>query len=117
MSFHFCSHSWEVRDTADGTIVSLSNRDLSRETVPLLVDELFGLVQESGRPNLYLDFANVGLVPSLAIGKLVALSAQLQEHGGRLELRNVNSTLEESLQAMELADFFNVQQTGAAQAR
>ena len=111
MSFHFCSHAWEVRDMADGTLVALANRDLTRETVPLLVDELCQLVEESGRPNLYLDFANVGLVPSLAIGKLVALSAKLQERGGRLELRNVNGALEESLEAMELATFFNV--TGA----
>ena len=108
MSFHFCSHSWQIQDMSDGTLVALSNRDLTRETVPLIVDELCQLVEESGRPNLYLDFANVGLVPSLAISKLVTLSAQLQERGGRLELRNVNSTLEESLEAMELADFFNV---------
>src|ERR1044071_1145210 len=108
MSFHFCSHAWEVRDMVDGTLVTLSNRDLSRDTVPLLVDELFELVQESGRANLYLDFGSVGLVPSLTIGKLVALSAKLQQHGGRLELRNVNSPLEESLEAMELAAFFNV---------
>jgi len=109
MSFHFCAHAWEVRDLEDGTVVKLRNRDLNAETVPVLVDELYVLVEESGRPNLDLDFADIGLMSSLAIGKMIALHAKLKEHGGRLSLINVKPMLYETLQAVQLTDLLDVQ--------
>src|SRR5262249_30870612 len=93
MSFHFCSHAWEVRDLDKGIVVRLRNRDLDPETVPVLVDDLLGLIQESGKQNLYLDFADIGLVSSGALGKLAEFNANLREQGLQLTLLNLNATL------------------------
>jgi anti-anti-sigma factor len=108
MSFHFCCHSWEVRDMDDGTLVKLTNRDLDKETIPVLVDELFEIVQESGRPALYLDFGAIRLLPSLVLGKMISLDAKLREHGCRLILTNVDPLVYETFQATRLAEVLDI---------
>ena len=110
MSFHFCSHAWEVRDLHDGTVVKLANRDLDPDGVPGLIDELAELVRESGQPNLYLDLGAIGYLPSVVQGNLLALNANLREHGGRLILMNINSLLYESLQAGRLTEVLDIRQ-------
>jgi anti-anti-sigma factor len=86
MSFHFCTHAWEVRDTDDGTLIVMTDRDLDMATLPVLVDDLFEIVQESGKPNLYLDFSKVQMIVSVMLGKLIAVHEKLRENGGRLIL-------------------------------
>jgi len=108
MPFHFCSHAWEVQDTEDGTRVQLTRRDLDAETESVLVDELFELVQESGRPNLYLDFGQVHMLTSVLIGKMIALNTLLQEHGGRLILMNLDPVMTQSLNEVQLTDLLEV---------
>src|SRR5262245_58167774 len=114
MSFHFCSHSWEVRDLDNGTVVRLRNRDLDVETVPVLVDELLVLVQESGKPNLYLDFADIGLVSEDALRKLGELNTDLRMHGAQLILLNLNSALRNQVETMRPASDFDVRAADAA---
>ena len=104
MGFHFCAHSWEVTDRNDGIVVKLRNRDLSGEALPSLVDDLFQLVQESGKPNLYLDLADIGLMSNAAMEQMSALHTALHAHGGRLIVINVNPTLMEKLRATPIAD-------------
>lgn len=104
MGFHFCAHSWEVSDRSDGIVVKLRNRDLSSEALPSLVEDLFQLVQESGKPSLYLDLADIGLMSSAAIEQMSALHSTQHAHGGRFFIINVNPTLMESLRATPIAD-------------
>lgn len=106
--FHFCSHAWEVRGLEDGTLVRLTQRDLNAETMTQLVDDLFEVVQESGRPNLSLDFAEVRILASVTVGKLMALNTRLQEHGGRLTLMNLEPVMVQTLQAVNLTDVFDI---------
>lgn len=108
MSFHFCAHSWEVRDLEDGTLVSISNRDLDRETILVLVDELMEIVMESGQPNLYLDFDRIGLISSIVVAKMLTLDTRLREHGGRLILVNVNATNYRLFEAARLTETLDV---------
>lgn len=108
MSFHFCAHSWEVRHLDEGTQVTLANRDLDQETLPILVEDLQVLVEESGRPNLYLDFERIGLISSQVAGKLVELDTHLRNHGGRLILTNVPSHLKEMFDAVRLTDVLEI---------
>ena len=108
MSFHFCAYSWEVRHLDEGTQVTLANRDLDHETLPILVDDLQALVEESGRPNLYLDFERIGLISSTVIGKLVELDAHLRDHGGRLILVNVPTHLNGMFEAARLMDVLEI---------
>jgi anti-anti-sigma factor len=108
MSFHFCSHPWEVKDVDGGTLVKLTARDLDKETVPVLVEDLFELVQESGRPNLYLDLIEVRLIASVVLGKMLSLDTKLRAHGGRLILTSVDPFVYRMFQATRLTDVLDV---------
>jgi anti-anti-sigma regulatory factor len=107
MAFHFCAHTWEVRDIDDGTLVLLSQRDLDMTTAGMLVDDLVHIVRESGQPNLYLDFNKVPLIPTVIVGKMLALDEKMREHGGRLiilGLRDVHVQIFETLRLSERLD-------------
>jgi anti-anti-sigma regulatory factor len=93
MAFHFCTRAWEVRDVAEGTVVTLTNRDLNEENAPVLAGDLHALVLESGQPNLYLDFANIGLIDRGVVDKVVELDERLRAHGCRAILMNMNASL------------------------
>jgi anti-anti-sigma factor len=108
MSLHFCSHPWEVRDVEDGTVVTLLPRDLDIETVPVLVEDLFELVQESGRPMLYLDLGAIRQLASVVTGKLLSLDAKLRQHGGRLILLQIEPLIYRMFQATRLTDVLDI---------
>lgn len=110
MSFHFCSHPWEVQDVADGTVAKLMPRDLNKETIPVLVEDLYELVQESGRPNLYLDLAEIRVLASVILGKMLALDKSLREHGGRLVLLHLDPLVYRMFQATRLTDVLDIRQ-------
>jgi anti-anti-sigma regulatory factor len=93
MAFHFCTRAWEVRDIAEGTVVTLTNRDLNEENAPVLAEDLHALVLESGQPNLYLDFANIGLIDRGVLDKIVALDERLRANGCRAVLMHLNAGL------------------------
>ena len=104
MSFHFCTHSWEVRHLEDGTAVTLRNRDLGAEALDVLVDDLPVVVEESGLPNLYLDFTDIGLISERSATEIVQLQGQLQDRGGRLALINVRPSVHATLSKQETLD-------------
>ena len=114
MSFHFCTHSWEVRDFEDGSLVKLTNRDLDKETIPVIVDELLELVLESGRPNLFLDLSGIRQVASVVLGKMVALDAKLRTHGGRLILIHLDAFTYSLFQAGHLTDVLDIRKAETA---
>ena len=114
MSFHFCSHSWEVQDVEDGTVVKLMPRDLDKEAVPVLVDDLHEVVQESGRPNLYLDLAEIHVLASVVLGKMLALDKKLREHGGRLILMHIDPFVYRMFQATRLTDVLDIRRAETA---
>jgi anti-anti-sigma factor len=100
MSLYVLSHPWEVKEVADGIWVTLTFRDLDVQTASILIDELFELALESDRPNLYLDFGKVGLLTSVALGKLFALNRRLHEVGGRMVLCHLSPALQEVVRAV-----------------
>ena len=100
MSLYVLAHPWEVQDIQDGTVVPISRRDLDVETISILTDELFELALESGLPRLYLDFARVDSLTSLAVGKLFATNRRLQDIGGRIILCNLSPALQEVFEAV-----------------
>jgi anti-anti-sigma regulatory factor len=115
MSFHFCSHAWEVQDMTDGTLVRLSSRDFHSDTISVLVDELFEVVQESGQPNLYLDFADIPQIASVVLGKMIALNTRLRAHGGRLILLELQPVPYDAMHAARLADVMEIRVKEAAE--
>lgn len=108
MAFHFCTHSWEVSQIDDGTLIVMTQSDLDLATVPLLVDDLIETVHESGQPNLYLDFSKVRLISSVVIGKMVAVNDRLREHGGRLIMLGLHPVHYQMFQATRLTETLDV---------
>jgi anti-anti-sigma regulatory factor len=116
MSFHFCTHPWEVQDVQDGILVSLTRRDLDPTSIGVLVDDLFELVLESGQRNLHLDFGEVQILPSIVIGKMIALNARLRERRGRLMLINLDPVVYEMFRNTRVIDILDVRQSEPAEA-
>lgn len=115
MAFHFCSHAWEVHDLDNGTLVRLSQRDLDSETASQLVDDLFQIVQESGIPNLCLDFNDVRHLTSVTVGKIIALNTRLGEHGGRLSLINLSPVMVDTLRVIQATELFEIREKEASE--
>ncbi len=104
MAFHFCTHPWEVRDVPNGLQVTLTRRDLDPTSVSSLVEDLYELVLESGQRDLHLDFGEIQMMPSVIIGKLIALNTKLQERGGRLVVINLDPAIHETIRATRVGD-------------
>jgi anti-anti-sigma regulatory factor len=74
-----------------------------RKNAPVLADDLYELVLESGLPNLYLDFSNIGLVEPVILEKVAALDEQLHATGGRTIVLHLNASLRRMFEAAGLA--------------
>jgi anti-anti-sigma regulatory factor len=108
MPLHVLTHPWEVQDLEHGPLVRITPQDLNVATISILIDELLELVQESGQPNLSLDFTEVNVVPALVVGKLFALERRLEESGGHLVLCNLSPAMKALLQAESMNPDFPV---------
>ncbi len=108
MSLHSLSSRWEVRQVDDGTLVRVLDHGLDARTALLLCDELFELVEASGRPNLYLDLGAVVTLSSAVLAQLLALDRTLADAGGHLALFSCNACLRELLQATHLTNLLDV---------
>jgi anti-anti-sigma regulatory factor len=104
MSFHFCTHPWEVRDVANGLQVTLTRHDLDPTADSSLVEDLYELILESGQRDLYLDFGEIPMAPSVIIGQVVALNAKLGERGGRLIVINLDPAVHDTFRATRIGD-------------
>jgi anti-anti-sigma factor len=74
----------------------------------LLFDDLLELAQETGRPNLYLDFGAVESMSSAVLGRVILLHRKLRNAGGRLSLFSLNPPLKELLDMSLLTDVLDV---------
>jgi anti-anti-sigma factor len=108
MSLYSLAHAWEVTEVEDGILVKVTPRDLDDGTAMLLFDDLRELVQERGRPNLYLDFGAVHSLSSAVLGRVILLDRKLRDGGGRLSLFNLNPPLQELLQFSRLTDILDI---------
>jgi anti-anti-sigma factor len=108
MALQFVSHNWQVEHVDDGLTVTLSQQELDSKAVWILVDELFELAQESGKPNLYVDFGNVRRIASVVFGKLITLDKRLREVDCRLILCNVDAFVYESFRSVRLTENLDI---------
>ncbi len=108
MSREHVSVPWEVHGVEDGTLVRVLLHDLDSRTALLLVDELYELVQASGRPNLFLDFGEVEYLSSTVLTQLIVLDRTLHDGGGQLSLFSVNPYVRELLCTTHLIDLLDV---------
>src|ERR1700689_4267820 len=77
----------EVEDIGDVTVVNFTDRKiLDEQNIQIIGEQLFSLVDESGRRKVLLNFGNVEYLSSAALGKLITLNRKLQAVQGKLVL-------------------------------
>jgi anti-anti-sigma factor len=99
-----------VARAAGDTVVRFAGRAvaLHQDTVALVRDQLLALADGPGPSTLLLDFGNVALLSSRALGTLIALRLRLQEAGRRLIVGNVAPAVYAVFDRMELTAFLDV---------
>jgi anti-sigma B factor antagonist len=99
----------EVEDIGDITVVNFTDRKiLDEQNIQLIGEQLFSLVDESGRKKVLLNFGNVEYLSSAALGKLITLNKKLQAVGGRLILCNIDPQIYEVFEITKLNKLFNI---------
>ncbi len=94
-------------------VVKLAAHSLNDTNLQDVGEQLFRLVEEQGRRDLHLDFADVQTVPSMGLGKLVALNKKVRGVGGHLALVNVPPPVYEVIQATRLDKLLDVRRKEA----
>ena len=103
-------HQLQVEDIGGVTVVNfVDKRILDEETIQIIGEQLFSLVDDEKKRNIQISFANVEFLCSPAFGKLISLQKKLQAVGGCLVLCNINSTIYELLTRTRLEHFFDIQ--------
>jgi len=98
-----------VEDIGDVTVVKfIDRRILDEQSIQVLGEQLFGLVDEVGRRKMLLNFSNVEFLSSAALGKFIKLHKKLQEVGGRLILCSIDPEIYEVFEITKLDKFFMI---------
>jgi anti-sigma B factor antagonist len=98
---------WE--DIGDVTAVSFTDKKiLDEQTIQLIGEQLSSLVDEMGRKKLLLNFSNVELLSSAALGKLVTLNRKIKEAGGKLVLCRINPNIYEVFEITKLNKIIDI---------
>ncbi len=100
----------EVEDIGDVTVVNFTDRKiLDEQNIQAIGEQLFSLVDESGRKKILLNFGNVEYLSSAALAKLITLNKKLQQVSGRLILCNIDPSIYEVFEITKLNKLFNIQ--------
>ena len=97
----------EVEDIGDVTVVSFTDKKiLDEQNIQVIGEQLFGLVDDSGRQKLLLNFSNVEYMSSAALGKLITLNKKVQAAGGKLVLCGIIPQIREVFEITKLDKLF-----------
>lgn len=99
----------EVEDIGDITVVNfVDKRIIDSENIEIIGQQLMSLVDELGRTKLLLNFGNVELLSSAALGKLIILNRRVTEAGGKLVLCAIEKNIYEVFQITRLDTKFTI---------
>jgi anti-sigma B factor antagonist len=97
----------EVEDIGDVTVVSFTDKKiLDEQNIQVIGEQLFGLVDDSGRQKLLLNFSKVEYMSSAALGKLITLNKKVQAAGGKLVLCGIIPQIREVFEITKLDKLF-----------
>jgi anti-sigma B factor antagonist len=100
----------EVEDIGDVTVVNFVDRKiLDEQNIQIIGEQLFSLVDESGRRKILLNFHNVEYLSSAALGKLITMNKKIQAVGGKLVLCEISPQIYEVFEITKLDKFFTIQ--------
>src|SRR4051812_45222718 len=99
----------EVEDIGDITVVNFVDKKIiDSENIEIIGQQLSSLVDELGRIKLLLNFGNVELLSSAALGKLIVLNRKVTEASGKLVLCNIDRNIYEVFEITRLNTKFTI---------
>jgi len=102
-------HRLEVSEVGGVTVIRFTDKKILDEAnIQELGQELFGLVEEENRKSLCLNFTNVDLLSSAALGKLITLDKKVKAHGGKLKLCNIRPQIYQVFVITRLHKLFDI---------
>ena len=100
----------KVQPVGEATVVTVTRCPILDELhTDVIQKELFGLVDDIGSCQLFLNLTEVKQLISTTLGVLIALHKKLQAVGGRLILCNIDPEIYEVFEITRLDKFFNIQ--------
>jgi len=107
MSTSSQAHYLDIEQVGDVTVVKvLPAQILEEQVAQSIADQLAALVEKEGCRQLVLNFANVRIMTSTMLAKLLALRKKVHALGGRLALCETNPELDEVFEALHLPHLF-----------
>jgi anti-sigma B factor antagonist len=99
----------DIEQVGSVTVARLARPDfVDEETVNLTGNQLFHLVEEQACRRLVINFSKVRRAGSAMLGKVIGLHRKIQAAGGRLVLCDLDSTLMDALESLQLTRLFRV---------
>ena len=99
----------KVEQIGDIAVVHfLDKRILDEPTIQAIAEQLFSLVDDSGKKQLILNFSNVEYLSSAALGKLINLHKKLTGVQGKLAMCNVIPQIFEVFTITRLDKIFKI---------
>jgi len=99
----------EVEDIGEVTVVNFTDKKiLDEQTIQIIGEQLFSLVDESGRRKLLLNFSNVDYLSSAALAKFITLNRKVSQAGGRLVMCSIDPQIREVFEITKLNKVFAI---------
>jgi anti-sigma B factor antagonist len=99
------------------TIVTFTDEKILEERdIIELQQSLMGVIEQSEKINLILDFANVKFLSSAVLGLLIRVSKKIYEQDGQLRLCNISPRIYEIFKITRLTKIFDILPDRAAAA-
>lgn len=100
----------EAEDIGDVTVVNFIDKKIvDEQSIQVIGEQLFNLVDEQSRHKLLLNFGNVEYLSSSALGKFIALDKKIKGVGGRLVLCSIAPQIQEVFEITKLDRVFKIE--------
>jgi anti-sigma B factor antagonist len=91
------------------TIITFADEKILEERdITELQESLMGVIEQSEKINLILDFANVKFLSSAVLGLLIRVSKKIYEQDGQLRLCNISPRIYEIFKITRLTKIFDI---------
>lgn len=98
-----------VEYSEKATIVTFTDEKILEERdIAEIQQSLMGIIEQSEKINLILDFTNVKFLSSAVLGLLIRVSKKIYEHGGQLRLCNISPRIYEIFKITRLTKIFDI---------
>ncbi len=103
------SHHLEIEEIDKVTIVHFMDTKVTDpNTIELIGEQLFRLVDDLGKAFLLLNFRKVEFMSSATVGKLMSLHTKVQAIPGKVVLCGISSKIQELFDIMSLEQLIEI---------